>query len=146
MVNTYSIQQASTITQVSKHTLRYYEREGLLTIARTASGHRRYTDDDLGWVRFIMLLKRTNMPLPEIARFVRLEKDGHDTINKRRTMLEEHRIALTAHIAQLHTYMDALDTKIDYYSDVNNELLDCVQDKVIESNTSTNGKRNEEAV
>lgn len=146
MANTYTIQQAADITQVSAHTLRYYEREGLLTIARTASGHRRYTDDDLGWVRFIMLLKRTNMPLPEIARFVRLEKDGHDTINKRRTMLEEHRQTLTAHIVQLQTYMDTLDAKIDYYREVNDKLLDCVQDEITETNTSTNSKRHEETV
>ncbi|MEL7434397.1 MAG: MerR family transcriptional regulator [Chloroflexota bacterium] len=126
MANEYTIQQASKMTQVSAHTLRYYEREGLLNVARTSSGHRRYTDDDIGWIRFIMLLKSTNMPLAEIAQFVKLEKDGHRTIEKRRTMLEDHRETLTAHIAQLQNYMKALDEKIVYYSEVNDALLDCV--------------------
>ncbi|MEM9775399.1 MAG: MerR family transcriptional regulator [Chloroflexota bacterium] len=128
MTSKYTIQQAAEITGVSAHTLRYYERQGLLSVARTASGHRRFTDDDLGWVRFIVLLKRTNMPLPEIATFIRLEKDGRDTISKRRKMLVDHRKVLANHVAELQSHMNALDAKIHYYSDVNNDLLNCVQD------------------
>lgn len=126
MATEYTIQQAAALTDVSVHTLRYYERIGLLHVARTASGHRRYSEDDLGWVRFILLLRGTNMPLPQIARFVQLEKDGHATINKRRHMLVAHRTTLMEHIAQLHTYLAALDAKIDYYGVITDDLLDCV--------------------
>lgn len=126
MANQYTIQQAAEMTQVSAHTLRYYERIGLLKIARSKSGHRRYSDEDLGWVHFILLLRGTDMPLPDIAAFMRLEKDGQQTINKRMHMLEAHRETLTAHIAQLQAYLGALDAKIDYYQHTTDEICDCV--------------------
>ncbi|MEO0561462.1 MAG: MerR family transcriptional regulator [Chloroflexota bacterium] len=127
MANRYTIQQAAEATGVSAHTLRYYERIGLLKIARAANGHRRYTDDDLGWVRFIMLLRSTDMPLDDIATFVKLEKEGEDTITKRRIMLEQHRVKLNKHIADLQTCLVALSTKIGYYSEVDDAMLACVQ-------------------
>jgi hypothetical protein len=62
----YTIDEAAERTGLSKHTLRYYEREGLLPpIAKASSGHRRYTDDDIGWVRFLQLLRATGMPIRE---------------------------------------------------------------------------------
>ena len=53
-----SIQQVAAITQVSAHTLRYYERIGLLTrVARATSGHRRYASQDIAWINFLMRLR-----------------------------------------------------------------------------------------
>ena len=45
-----SIAEAAEQTGLTAHTLRYYERDGLLlhSVERASSGHRRYTDDDLG--------------------------------------------------------------------------------------------------
>jgi DNA-binding transcriptional MerR regulator len=117
MVNHYTIQQAAEITGVSAHTLRYYERIGLLDIGRAANGHRRYTDADIGWVEFILLLRGTNMRLPDIAVYMQLEKEGDTTIGTRRAMLQAHRKTLTQHIAEQQTYLDALDAKIDHYRD-----------------------------
>ena len=141
MANEYTIQQVSRITQVSAHTLRYYEREGLLSVARSPSGHRRYTDDDLGWIRFILVLKSTNMPLAEIAQFVSLEKDGQRTIEKRRTMLEDHRETLTAYITQLQCHMEALEEKIGYYSQANGGLLDCIHNASILDDVASDENR-----
>jgi DNA-binding transcriptional MerR regulator len=53
-----TIEAAAGRTGISRHTLRYYERIGLLApVGRTASGHRRYTDDDLGGIIFLTLLR-----------------------------------------------------------------------------------------
>ena len=94
MVNHYTVQEAAEMMQVNPHTLRFYERSGLLRVSRAENGHRRYTDEDLGWVKFVLLLRGTDMPLPEIAAFMKLEKDGQTTIDKRRQMLEDHRETL----------------------------------------------------
>ena len=138
MAKHYTIQQAAAITQVSAHTLRYYERIGLLQVARAENGHRRYTEDDLGWVRFILLLRDTDMSLPDIAAFMRLEKHGRDTIDKRRIMLQAHRETLLQHIEKLQNHLDALENKIDYYSEVNDDLLDCVQQDTPQTHTQEN--------
>jgi DNA-binding transcriptional MerR regulator len=43
-----TIQQVAEITQLSGHTLRYYERIGLLSpVNRAANGHRRYSNLDI---------------------------------------------------------------------------------------------------
>ena len=126
MARQYTVQEAAELTNVSAHTLRYYERIGLLHVNRAANGHRRYTEGDLGWVKFILLLRGTNMPLEEIARFMVLEKDGNATIEKRQAMLEAHRRDLMCHIDELQQSLSALDAKIDYYSTTSAEVCDCV--------------------
>ncbi len=130
MAEQYTIQQVANITEVSAHTLRYYERIGLLTIRRASNGHRRYTDSDIGWIRFIMLLRETDMPLTEIATFMQLEQDGQTTVDKRLHMLEDHRHDLIQHIHKLNGFLNKLDAKIDYYSHVTTELCDCVTAEV----------------
>jgi DNA-binding transcriptional MerR regulator len=125
MAKHYTIQEAARITQVSVHTLRYYERIGLLHISRKENGHRLYSKSDLGWVRFVMLLRGTNMSLPEIAAFMRLEKDGQSTLDKRVQMLHSHRQELLQHIEALQSYLSALDAKIDYYRHQPAEICDC---------------------
>jgi len=74
-MDSYTIDEAAAQTGLSKHTLRYYEREGLLPpISKASSGHRRYTDDDIGWVRFLQLLRATGMPIREAKEFVTLTR------------------------------------------------------------------------
>ena len=115
----YTIDQAAERMGISKHTLRYYEREGLLpAIAKAASGHRRYTDDDLGWVKFLQLLRGTGMPIREMKSFVALTWAGDHTIAQRVEVLEKYRAALRARMAADREHMKYLDHKIDYYSGV----------------------------
>ena len=134
MPNYYSIQQAAKLTQVSTHTLRFYERIGLLrNIGRAKNGHRLYSDEDLGWVRFVMLLRATDMPLPQIATFMKLEKDGQTTIDKRLQLLEGHRADLSTHITELLGYLTALDSKIDYYRTTTSDVCDGVNSAVREA-------------
>ncbi len=130
MTKKYTIQEASEITGISVHTLRFYERIGLLHIARAENRHRRYSDTDLGWIRFVMLLRATGMPLPQIAEFKQLEIDGQTTINKRLHMLEAHRTDLLQHVAELQNHVNALDNKIDYYQNTSAEVCDCVNPSV----------------
>ena len=78
-------------TGLSVHTLRYYEKIGLLlAIQRDARGHRDYSAQDLIWIEFIKRLKATNMPLNEIRRFARLRVKGDSTIDERVKILENH--------------------------------------------------------
>lgn len=58
-------------TGVSAHTLRYYERVGLLdSVARTVSGRRRYSAADVEWVRLLICLRQTGMDIRAMLRFV----------------------------------------------------------------------------
>jgi DNA-binding transcriptional MerR regulator len=113
---TYPIERAAELTGVSAHTLRYYERIGLLApVGRAPSGHRRYGDDDLGSVRFLTLLRETGMPIRDMQTFVALTRSGEQTIPQRVDVLEAHRDALRARLEQLAECLGALDTKIGVY-------------------------------
>jgi DNA-binding transcriptional MerR regulator len=118
-VDGLTIDEAAERMGISKHTLRYYEREGLLPpIAKAANGHRRYSEDDLGWVKFLQLLRGTGMPIREMKSFVELTWAGDHTIAERVEVLERYRVALRARMEADREHLQFLDHKIEYYSGV----------------------------
>jgi DNA-binding transcriptional MerR regulator len=122
----YTIEETAQLSGVSAHTLRYYERIGLLEpVGRASSGHRRYNDGNLGSVRFLTLLRQTGMGIREMQRFVALTRAGDRTVPDRVAVLEAHRDALAEQIALLNQHFAAITTKINFYR----ELLDTVTEK-----------------
>jgi DNA-binding transcriptional MerR regulator len=118
-VDGLTIDEAAERMGISKHTLRYYEREGLLPpIAKAANGHRRYTEDDLGWVKFLQLLRGTGMPIREMKSFVELTWAGDHTIAQRVDVLERYRVALRERMEADQERLQFLNYKIDYYTGV----------------------------
>jgi DNA-binding transcriptional MerR regulator len=109
-----SIQQVSARTGISCHTLRYYERMGLiLDINRIPSGHRRYDDNDLEWIAFLKQLKATGMPLVQMQYFAQLRRQGKSTAKQRREMLEAHRQTVIRQIQMLNDSLTIIDHKIE---------------------------------
>jgi DNA-binding transcriptional MerR regulator len=114
---TYTIQQVAEMTGVSAHTLRYYEKIGLLErVGRHDNGHRRYVEEDLGWINFLKLLRATGMPIQQMQQFMEYAREGDSTIPDRIEVLTEHRRELSQHIAELQDHMAHLDNKIAYYN------------------------------
>lgn len=112
----YTIEEAAQRTGVTTHTLRYYERIGLLApVGRASSGHRRYSDDDLGAIGFLTLLRQTGMPIRDMQRFVELTRAGDGTIPQRVVVLEAHRDALAEQLALLNRHFAAIEIKIGIY-------------------------------
>ena len=118
-MNGLTIDEAAQRMGISKDTLRYYEKEGLLPpIAKSANGHRRYTEDDLGWVKFLQLLRGTGMPIREMKAFVELTWAGDHTIAQRVEVLSRYRVALKERMAADREHLKFLDYKIDVYTDL----------------------------
>lgn len=110
------IQQAAQEVGISAHTLRYYERIGLITdVPRDPAGHRRYDEDRLRWLDFLTKLRSTGMPIQGMLRYAELMRAGGDTVPARTTMLEEHRDALKARIDELNAHLAVIETKIGNY-------------------------------
>lgn len=102
---------------VSVDTLRYYEREGLLTsIERTSGGQRRYGADDVAWVQILRCLRTTALPIREMKRFAELVRRGDEAIPERAELLRAHRRDVEAQIAALHEALETIDHKIAAYS------------------------------
>lgn len=116
MGGVYTIEEAARQTGLSTHTLRYYERIGLLEpIGRLSSGHRRYSDDDIAAVRFLTLLRQTGMPIRDMLRFVQMTRHGEQTIPARVQLLEAHRDALAEQLELLKAHFEAIQHKIGVY-------------------------------
>ena len=103
----YTIQDVSKKTGLSAHTLRYYEKEGLITgVERSQGGFRQYTDEDLEALGLICCLKNTGMSLQEIAKFVELTHRGEDTLKERVELLRVHRENVIQRMAEMQRYLD----------------------------------------
>ena len=114
-----SIQEAAVQTKLTAHTLRYYERIGLLPkIARDANGQRRYTAHDLAAISILLTLRTTGMPIGVMQRFVQLLEAGDKAVPERRALLEAHEQAVRANITELETNLEAIRTKIGMYKDM----------------------------
>jgi DNA-binding transcriptional MerR regulator len=112
-----SIAEAASRTGVSVHTLRYYERVGLVVTAieRTAGGRRRYHKLDLEWIVVCTRLRATGMPIRAIRRYAELVTAGHGNEEERLALMESHRAEVAVRIAELQDNLKLIDHKIDVY-------------------------------
>jgi DNA-binding transcriptional MerR regulator len=118
------ISEISERSGLSIHTLRYYEKAGLLnSIARDASGRRVFSRLDLEWLTWIQRLKSTGMPLKDIKRFAELRLLGDQSFPDRKIMLQEHAEQLRKDIRRRQEELAIVDYKIQAYQEKENEVL-----------------------
>ncbi|WP_158847930.1 MerR family transcriptional regulator [Saccharothrix deserti] len=111
-----SIAETVEVTGLTAHTLRYYERIGLLDpVGRGPDGRRRFRSADLAWLGFLTRLRTTGMSIRDMQRFAELRRRGDVTTPERLELLERHRDAVRRRIAELSDCLASLDAKIDHY-------------------------------
>ena len=112
-----SIAEAAEQTGLTAHTLRYYERDGLMLAAveRSASGHRRYTEVDLTWIEMITRLRSTGMPVRDVRRYAELVRAGDGNEGERLALLKDHRARVEAQLREVTGHLRAIDHKIGLY-------------------------------
>jgi DNA-binding transcriptional MerR regulator len=114
---------------MTAHTLRYYERVGLIQpVGRAQNGHRRYSEADEAWLNFLHCMRATNMPIREMQRYAELREKGDATSLERRKLLEDHQAEIAAQIVALQRAHALLTHKIADY-------------KMIEERTRVGGPR-----
>lgn len=114
-----TIQEISRATGLTPHTLRYYERIGLIhPINREENTRRCYTTDDLGWIEFLLKLRATGMSIKDMQRYAELQRQGDETLPERVEMLMSLRDKVEAHIDEMNEHLKLIHYKIDYYSKV----------------------------
>ena len=112
-----SIAEVSEQTGLSAHTLRYYERDGLMLhdVPRTPSGRREYSDQDVTGILMVARLRATGMPVREIRRYAALVRAGKETERERLDLLEAHRERVLAQLEEVQDNLRAIEAKIDGY-------------------------------
>ena len=117
MTMTRTIQRAAEETGLTADTLRYYERIGILPgIGRSQSGHRRFTEDDMGWIKLVQCLRATGMPLEDLHRYAELVQDGEHTAAERLALLEAHKARILSELGELQVALGLVEMKISGYT------------------------------
>jgi len=118
----YSIGEFSKLVGVSEHTLRFYEKEGLIKVNRDDNNIRVYTEENKIWVEALLHLKNTGMSLKDMKHFAMWGHMGNETMGERLDLLKNHRKKVVEELMKLQQSLEFLDDKILFYE---NELGDC---------------------
>lgn len=119
----YTISEVVALTGLTAHTLRWYERIGLMPhIDRSHTGQRRYSNRDLDWLALVGKLRLTGMPVADMVRYAELVRAGDHTYTERFELLQQTREDVLSRIAELRGTLAVLDRKINFYADAGRAL------------------------
>ena len=110
-----SIAEVAELLDVTAHTLRYYERIGLLVVDRDVDGHRRYSPEAIRRLVFLTRMRLSGMAIRDLQHYVELVDAGPETVPERLDMLVEHRDTIERQIRELTLSLAATEYKIATY-------------------------------
>ncbi|KYH45105.1 MerR family transcriptional regulator [Branchiibius sp. NY16-3462-2] len=110
-----TVAQVADLLDVSPHSLRYYERIGLVSVARDGAGQRAYSADAVRRLVFITRMRLSGMPIHDLQHYVSLVDLGEETVPERLDMLLEHRDTIRRQIRELTLSLAATEYKIATY-------------------------------
>ncbi len=115
MSRQYTISELAQRTGLSIHTLRYYEKEGVLRrVERTAGGRRLYSEASVGTVIGALCLKQAGLTLPQIKEFFDLTVQGTETQPQRLEILRAARRNLLEQQERIAGHLKFVDFAISY--------------------------------
>ncbi|MGH7881479.1 MAG: MerR family transcriptional regulator [Candidatus Dormibacteraceae bacterium] len=115
LANEMAISEVAAVTGVSAHTLRYYERIGLVDVARDTGGRRVYDSQALARVVFLTRLRMSDMPIRDITHYIDLVRQGEPTVSERLALLQKHRESIRQRLLDLQAALAVVDYKITTY-------------------------------
>lgn len=114
-MKSYSISEIAEKFDLQPHTLRFYEREGIITPARTESGVRQYSEEDISRLNMVMCLKETGMSIKDIRRYFDLVETGDSTLTERLEIMVEQRERVLKEISELQAHLKMIEFKVEMY-------------------------------
>ena len=115
MKMSYTIGDIAKMMNVSIHTIRYWDKEGLFPLVKRVNGIRVFEDKDFPWLRMLNCLKNINMPIKKIKEYVDLALEGDSTLKERYKLILEQEDSINNQIKELKYYKKQIDFKKEYY-------------------------------
>lgn len=107
---------------ISDHTLRYYEKIGLLhTIQRNNSGIREFSEKDISRIQFIKCMREADISIERLREYIELYDSDEDTLQARRELLMQEYEAMRNKYEKLKIGMRTLEKKTEL---LDNDILD----------------------
>lgn len=111
-----NIAQVSEKFDVTKETLRYWERLRLLPeIPRNESGYRDYGEYELNWIFFIQAMRKAGVSIEALVEFVELYRLKTDTRAAQKQLLVEQRDKLEQQKREIEKTLNYLNYKLDNF-------------------------------
>ncbi len=113
----FTLQEVVDRSGLSEHTLRYYERIGLLEPVHRdhSSGHRRYTAEDLLVIEVMACLRATGMSIEHMRKFLELVREGQSGALELVELFEAHRQQLELELAKKREHLRYLELKVEFW-------------------------------
>ena len=111
----YSIKKIADMMGVTTATIRYYDEEGLLPNIKRMNGRRIFEDEDFKWLRVLNCMKKINMPIKKIKKYVERAKQGDSTLEQRYRLILEQKTAIKNQINELNMCLQEFEYKEWYY-------------------------------
>ncbi len=120
----YSTKEVTEKFNLSMHTLRYYEKEGLLpSIQRARNGTREYSEIDLEWLILIRCMRAAGMSIEYIRNYVELCKEGLSTVSKRKDIILLQKKILEEQKMELDKNLQVIYMKLRHYQELEEKQL-----------------------
>ena len=114
-----TIQQMARQSGLSEHTLRYYERIGLIdpTERDLSSGHRRYAPETVTVVESLACMRGAGMSIRDVRRLLRLYTDprGEDNTAELKAIYMAHAATLRREIAEMQERLAYVSGKAAFF-------------------------------
>jgi len=112
------IGEVASRTGRSVHTIRWYERQGLLPgVTRDGSGRRIYNAYHVGWLDLMERLRHTGMSITQMREYTALAGQGTTALAQRRALLAMHQRRVRENIARWTEALALIDAKIEFYDE-----------------------------
>ncbi|MFF4960718.1 MerR family transcriptional regulator [Streptomyces sp. NPDC001222] len=97
---------------MSRDTIRFYEKVGLITGRRLPNGYRDFPPETVAWLQYIRTAQALGFSLAEIARNGETLREAPDTAEALSTLFEEKLQVIDTRIAELTTLRADLATRV----------------------------------
>lgn len=111
----YTIGQVSKMFNIPISTLRYYDKEGLFPNIKRSSGIRIFTDMEIEAIHVIECLKKSNLEIKEIKKFMKWCEQGSATYSNRLELFKNQKEVVETKLKDLESVLSMIKYKCWYY-------------------------------
>lgn len=114
----YSTKEVTDKLNISMHTLRYYEKEGLLPpVTRDKNGKREYSDLNMEQLLLIRCMRATGMSISYIKKYMESCLAGYSSIPSRKEILLLQKKILEERKKEIEENLEVVGLKLQYYQE-----------------------------